>query len=234
MKKLIILFFILIIAVPHMTNAATNNDRAAQSFKAGGVSILIPVPSSVFVEAGDSRSLMELFVPQNNRLLSGFVFPEDLPLLAKGGDDSILTKYALVEVPRRGEYMDCGTNDFKDVISGAKKSFGDITTSSLKEAEEEFNRRMESLDVTNAQLSIGNPLQLGCLFSKSDAYGFGMIAEVSMSGKNIKMAMGSALLRVKKRLVFVYLYAEYKNDDTVKWIRKTTEEWSDAILKANG
>ena len=78
-----------------------------------------------------------------------------------------------------------------------------------------------------------SPVQLGRLFSKRDAYGIGMIMPLSMGGINMKMGMGIALMRVKQRLLFVYLYAEYKNEDTVKWLRKTTDDWADAILKAN-
>ncbi len=232
-KKLIILVVFLVVAVPHIAGAAARNSEPVESFKAGGVPIIIPPPISGFVEAGDRRSLMELFVPQTNRLLSAYMTPDDLARLTKGNDNTLLSKYGLVEVARRAEFMDCGPNDFKEVISGAKEAMGDFSSVSLKDTEEEFNRRMKALDIPNAQVSIGKPLMLGPLFSKPDEYGFGMITEYTVSGSNVKVVAGCALLRVKKRLLFAYLYAEYKDEDTIKWIRKTTEEWSDAILKAN-
>jgi hypothetical protein len=80
---------------------------------------------------------------------------------------------------------------------------------------------------------MGQPTQLGCFFSKQDAYGFGMIIATSVGGKTMKTGVGGAILRVKKKLLFVYLNAEYKNEDTIKWLRKATEQWSDAVLQAN-
>jgi len=40
-------------------------------------------------------------------------------------------------------------------------------------------------------------------------------------------------MRVKERLIFVYLYAEYKDEESIVWLRRTTEAWCDEILKLN-
>ena len=64
--------------------------------------------------------------------------------------------------------------------------------SSMKEVEEEFNRRMKSLDLEEATVSLGKPIQLGCLFSKPDAYGFGMVVPVEMGGQKSTMVGGAA------------------------------------------
>ena len=230
MKK--IMFCVLILAIAAIGNAQDTMVKtvAVKSFKAGGTPIAIPSPTKEMIEVGyDNREFMEVFVPSHNRLIAAFVLTNDLPRLKKGSDD-IMSKYALVQVPRRAEYKDCGPSDFKNAVKG---QFGELVNSSMKEVEEEFNRRMKSLDLDVAKMSMGKPVQLGCLFSKQDIYGFGMIMPLSMSGKDIKMVMGASLMRVKRRVIFVYLCAEYKNEDTVKWIRKTTEDWADVILKAN-
>ena len=182
----------------------------------------------------DNREFMEVFVAPNNRLIAAYVVTNDLAKLTSGSEGLILSKYAMVQVPRRGEYMDCGESDFKEVTDGAKEQFGNVMISSMKEVEEEFNRRMKSLDLEEATVSLGKPIQLGCLFSKPDAYGFGMVVPVEMGGQKSTMVGGAALVRIKQRLLFVYLYAEYKNEETIKWIRRETEAWANAILKANG
>ena len=82
-------------------------------------------------------------------------------------------------------------------------------------------------------MSLGQPIQLGCIISKQDAYGFIAIAPLSTNGTTTNMAGSTTLVRVKKRLIFVYLYSEYKNEETLKWLRETTEVWVDAILNAN-
>ncbi len=234
MKKLSILFVLILVALPYMTNAETNEPKQSESFKAGGVPISILAPTAEFVEIGyDNREFMEISVPTNNRLLCAFVLANDLPRLTKRSDDLVMTRYGMVQVPRQREFMDFEASDFKKVVDGLKEASGDSMASSFNEAEEEINRRMKSLGLDEAKLSIGKPILLGRLFSKQDAYGFGMVMPVSMGGNTTKMGMGGVLIRAKKRLLFVYLYAEYKNEDTIKWLRKATEEWADSILKAN-
>ena len=235
MKKVIrCLLLALFLAASGNAQDTSKKTTEPQAFKAGGTPIVIPAPTGDMVEVGyDNREFMEIFVPTSNRLLAAFVLTNELPRLFSAGDDLVMSKYATVQVPRRFEYMDCEESDFKEVTDGAKAELGDIINSSTKEAEEEFNRRMESLDLEEATVSLGQPIQLGCIFAKPDAYGFGMILPVSMGGKTTNIGAGVALVRAKKRLLFAYLYAEYKNEETVKWLRKTTEEWADAILEAN-
>ncbi len=198
------------------------------------MSIRIPSPTSEFREVGDdNRRFMEVFVPQNNRIISGFVLADDLSKFGKGGSEPISTRYAMVEVLRAAEYKDCGANDFKEFVVSLKKTLGDVVEPATKDAEEEFNRRMKSLDLADAHVSIEKPILLGPLFSNPSAYSFGMVTKYSGGGVDVKMAVAATLLRVKNRLLFIYLYDEYKNNDTIMWLRRTAEEWSDGILKEN-
>ena len=236
MKRLMIACFLTLgIAAMSVAQDSITKPAPVESYKAGGTPIAIPPPTTEMSEVGyDNREfIFEVFVPASNRLIAAFVLTKDLPKLTKGSDDLVISKYAMVQVPRRGEYMDCGASEFKEVTNSAKEQFGDVMSSSMKEAEDEFNRRMKSLHLDEATASFGKPIQLGCLFSKQEAYGFGMIMPLSMAGENIKMGMGVALVRAKQRLLFVYLYAEYKDEETVMWLRKATEDWADAILKTN-
>jgi hypothetical protein len=99
--------------------------------------------------------------------------------------------------------------------------------------EEELNRRMKTLNLDDPKISFDKPVQLGSFFSKQDAFGLGMIMPVSSKGSTTTMVGGIILLRVKNRMLFAYLYATYKDQETVRWVRKTSEGWADAILAAN-
>lgn len=235
MKKIMMVCLLVlgIAATGHARDAVVET-APAQSFETGGTPIVIPSPAAEMSEMGyDNRALMEIFVPVNNRLIAAFAPTKDLPGLTKRADDLTLTKYAMVEVPRRSEYADIGAADFRKVAAGVRKQFGETMHASTKEAQEEFRRRLDSLDLDEVTVDIGKPLQLGTFFSRPDAYGFGMIVPVSTGDRKVKMGMGVALIRVKRRLLFVYLYAAYKGKDTVLWLREKTEGWAAAILKAN-
>ena len=224
-----------------------------ESFEAGGTPIAIPPPTAEFSEIGhDNREFMETYVLGNiSGLIAYFVLAEDLKELTKGSDDLVMSKYAMVTsddlvmskyamvmVEPSSEYVNYGASDFEDLIDGIRDEFGEeefgvFMNSSIKETEDEFNRRMKSLDLDEATINFDKPIQLGCLFSMQNAYGFGVIMPMSIGGENMKMGSGTALMRVKQRLLIVCLYAEYKDEETVKWLRKTTGDWAAAILKAN-
>lgn len=234
MKKLMIVSLMsLCIAVIGNAQDTATNSAPLSSFNAGGTPIAIPPPTTEMTEVGyDNRERLEVFVPSANRLIAGFMLTTEIDRLTKG--DPLMSKYAMVEVPRRLEYMDCGPNEFKEVKSGVKAGSGDkMINSTMKKAEKELNRRIASLDINDAMLSFGKLIQLGSLFSKQDSYGFGMVMPVAMGGQKKKMVVSAIAMRIKQRLLFLYLCAEYKNEETIKWIRKVSEDWADAILNAN-
>jgi hypothetical protein len=237
MKLKLTCIFLLVCAGTCSAQTATNTTAPTPTppptYKAGGTPIVIPTPTTDLVEVGDEgRGVMEVAVPDSNRLIAAFLLTQDLPRLTKGSDNPVLTKYALVEVPRAGEYSDMEVSDFKEMTDSASQELGAAMNSSFSETEDEFNRRLKDLNV-NATVSLGKPVQLGALFAKTDAFGFGLITQVTVGSTSTDMAMAAAIIRVKKRVLFAYLYAEYKNDDTVKFLRKASEDWADAILKAN-
>ena len=138
----------------------------------------------------------------------------------------------MVEVPRDGESAEFSASDFKAMTDSANQELGNAITSTSKEMEEEYNRKVKALNL-DAKVSLDKPVSLGCLFSKQDAYGFGMLMSVTTHGTTTNMINGSAVLRVRNRLVFVYVYAVYRDQSSLQWVRKATEDWADAILKAN-
>lgn len=234
MKKVAFIFLVLALGIATISSARDSAAKAStiKSFKAGGTPIAIPPPTAKMSEVGyDNRELMNVFVPTTNRLIAAFVLTADLPTLGKEASGRLLSEYAMVEVPRRGEYIDVGADDFKEFAEGLGKQFGAVVNESTGESEEDLNRRMHALDL--GSVTMRKPLQLGCFFSKHDAIAFGLIQRYSRDGKSDNLATGVAFLRVKRRILFVYLYAGYRNKDTIKWLRKTTEDWTDAIQRAN-
>lgn len=232
-KNLILSTVFLFLTVLSSAQTYNTKNLQSQSFKAGGVNICIPAPDLDFVEiSNEHRGLVELFVPQENRLLCAFALKDELPGLLDGDSDNTLTRYALVEVPRRAEYFDCESSDFIEVVNGLQEAFGDCK-SAMQEGEDEFNRRMETLDLSEMKVKIGQPKMLGSFFSKQNAYASGMLVGYNMGGETIKMGATVILMRVKERLVFIYLYAEYENDKTILWLRNVSEKWSNEIISAN-
>jgi hypothetical protein len=196
---------------------------------AGGIELTLPGPRSDFAEAGDKlrTTFFELLVPSNNRLLTAYV-PEQTLANLNAGKSRELDIYSMVEVPRRAEYTEVTPQAFEQVLKGMEPSMG---TLNVGELQQEMNTRLKSLGTR--PIEIGHPEMLGGIFRKSNAAGFPMLLAVKQDDRKDTMAGGMAVLRVKQRLVFAYLYRKYESPDTISWVRKNLEVWCDAILAKN-
>jgi hypothetical protein len=205
----------------------------ASTYRAGLKSFTIPPPTSDLVEPGpDYRVILEPLAPTANRLVAAFVPRADLELL-RSAHGAALTTYALVEVPRRAEFSEIGPDQFKQIADAVGTQFGASFSATMKDQQEEINRKLKALNSSQAEITLEKPVQLGTLFSKQDACSYGMLMSVSMNGQTKKVAMGMTLVRVQSRMLFIYTYTEFKDESSVQWIRTTDEHWADSILQAN-
>jgi hypothetical protein len=205
------------------------------TYRSGLKSIAIPVPTSDLNEIGpDYRVLYETLVPDTNRLIAAYLLAGDVANL-RTGTPKVLSHYALVETLRRAEFAEVDAASFKEISAALAKQYGTVQDSSLTDAkalQDELNHKLKAAGAPN-EVSIDKPVQLGVFFSKPDAYCFGMVTPGSSGGPSIKVVSGVTTLRVQNRLLYAYVYAAYTGDDSVQWVRKTSEQWADAILKAN-
>jgi len=196
-------------------------------------SITITSPTKDLSEMGsDYRVVLETFAPVTNRLVAAFTRPEDLNQLLQGGDTP-LSQYALVEVPRRAEFAEIDPATFKIVADSLAKEFGTNLEADLKSGQDELNRNLKELNSNSVSVTVDKPLPLGLLFSKPNVAAFALIETVASKGPDTKVAAAIIVLRVQNRVLFLYLYNTYKDESTVQWLHKTSEDWADAILKAN-
>ncbi len=199
---------------------------------AGGVELTLPGPGSDFAEAGDKlrTTFFELLAPSSNRLLSAYL-PEKTLATLNAGKSLDLDIYSMVEVPRRAEYSDVTPQAFEEVLKGMETSMGKFD-SNVGDLQQEMNLRLKSLGVK--PIEIGHPEMLGGIFRKSDAGGFAMLVAVKQADdRSATMAGGMAVLRVRQRLIFAYLYRKYESPETISWVHKTLEAWCDGILAKN-
>jgi len=209
----------------------------AQSYKVGGTPIIIPSPTKEMLEVGyDNREKMEILVMATNRLIAMYVLADDLPRLTNDDEDLKMSRYAMVQVMRRGEQHEFTSDEFKAFTDEMSEQFKDIKgfwDPTMKETEEEFNRRMKALDLNELKMDIGKVKNLGPLFTKKNASCFGMIMPYQMADETINIAMSMTVIRIKKRMVFLYLYSEFEDEKTISWLRNNSEHWVDAILEVN-
>lgn len=205
-----------------------------KTFQAGGSSIAIPAPWHAMVELGpNNRKRMDQFVPPSNRLIAAFVPSEDLDRIVSG-DKKTPSRITIVAVSREYELTEVNKDNFKLVVDGVAKQFDTTVDSYIKEDQQEFDQRLKSLGLDNVKITFNKPISLGSLFYKENAAGFGTILQVSANGVVSTKALSVLYVCVKNRVLYAYVFADYKDSETARWLRKASEDWADEILKANG
>ena len=236
MKKLATSVMFLIFMVSLFAQSGKISDqslyKAADSLvlNVGGKNIDFTLPDPGFLEVSNRyATVFNLFVPETNRLLCGFLTKSDVQKITDG-KDPLMESYILVEISKEAEHLDCKPKDFKEVLA----SIGDISkiiSSSSEDALKEVNQKLNTMDIQSIQLN--DPKSLGVLFSKEDAIASGMIFKVQQ-GELVRTYMCSMLItRLRERLVFIYLYKTFSGQTTVKEMISLTDKYSVALLTAN-
>jgi hypothetical protein len=212
--------------------SAQSTAPPTDTFRAGLKSFTIPAPSSELVEPGsDYRVLLEPLAANTNRLIAGFITSDELNALRSSAGTQ-LKRYALVEVPRRAEFTEVTPEIFKQVVESVGAQFGASIDANLKDQEAEVNRRIKDLGASKT-VTLEKPVQLGAFFTKPDAASYGMVMPITVDGVAKKVAMSMIVIRIQQRMLFLYVFDEYKDESSVQWVRATGEHWTDATLQAN-
>jgi hypothetical protein len=211
-----------------INNKTNHNQSQNQFINVGGVSIKIPLIDSNFVEVGiTNRKSMEFLIPKTNKLLSAYVLAKDFPYLLTGSNnENYLSKYIMIEVEKTLESKYVDSRNFITLVNYIRKN-GIFNTDMIKGAEKEINRR----DLTH--LKIGQPTPLGCFFSKKDLFGQGTLMAYEENGVTKVKATLLILIHVKTRYIMIFIYSNYKGNETINWLHIVGEKWGDKILKAN-
>jgi hypothetical protein len=200
-----------------------------------GLKLIVVPPPADLVETGpDYRVLFEHDAPDSNRLIAAFLPSEDVAKLPARSPDG-LPHYAFLETLRQAEFADVDETTYKQVAAAVAKQFGasaDAPALDLKAFQDEVNHKLKAVGGTS-DVSLNEPVMLGTFFSKPNALGVGMLMDVGAGGKTKKAIVGTAFLRAKNHLLYATVFAQYTGDDSVAWARTVSEQWADAILKAN-
>jgi hypothetical protein len=229
MKRILFSLLLLLCLVPAATAASGCN------VSVGTAHLFIPAPGSAFVPVGDAKlDSFDHMVPNTNRLVCAFLTPAVLAKLQRPATE--LGHYMLVEVIRSmdSEDKDITSEYFEQFVTALKQQLGDSNSvnRTFKSQNEELRGKLKAMN-SSSDLQIGKPFILGPLFQKKDAYGFAMIVPVTGNGSTRQVVNASAFIRVKNRLVFMYIYDDYTDENAVKRTGELVEDWANQILAAN-
>ncbi len=222
---LLALFFVVMLA--------QNSAFAACQANVGAVPMLIPAPAEGFVEAGpENAKTMDIMVVQQNRLLCAFLTPDDYSRMLSPQRSQIMDRYMMVEVQKASEDKEYSDADFKELGNVLRTQFGDLVNKTTQPTQDQLNERLKKLN--SPEIKMDKPVPLGSMYSGPNAEAYGLVMDYSSAdGSSRRMAMSAVFVKVKSRLIFVYIYSVYKDPATVDWLKQMSEQWSKSILAAN-
>jgi hypothetical protein len=203
-------------------------------FFVGSASVTLPAPDTTYIEAGDRLrpTFFKYLVPSENKLIAAFIEKSYLVKLGEEGQTGgPPASYAMVQVSRMADATLFDANEFRTVIRNIPAPYSTLLQSTPAAMHTDLLNRVHELTVH--PLSPGRVRPLGAFFSKTDAAGFGVIRHISGEGQHLIQAQGTLFLHVRGKVLFAYIYTEYKGPETATQLAKATEAWADAILAAN-
>lgn len=228
---MLVVFF----ALPAFAKDKAINSAGPYLFKANEVNIYVPSPTDKFVEAGYvSSGFLWKLVRDKDQSNGLFVLKGDFNDVMDGVSNadieySNLSRYARVQVQDKDTNFDSKT--FQKAVTRAKNEVGDSLATTKEEPKKMLIKRLKALDLKGDKLK--ERTSLGRLFSNPNAYSYAVLIKEKKDGKTFYVLAGFTLIRVKNKLLSTYIYANYKNKKTLKWLRETSEQWSNSILETN-
>jgi hypothetical protein len=212
------------------------------SISVGGTPIALPIPRG-FAEVPASLPelvrLGEQITPPGNRLLAHLVAPEDMKVLARQGS-ARFDRYFLVQTSRQVEGRAISQQEFAEVRALMKTQQAELFRK-LGPKTAEFSRDIEknlSRESGRAlKLNLGDIVPLGVYADAASFITFGAMVRVRVQeGAEVDertVVNVSSIILARSKLLFLYIYARFRDGRDVEWARKTALSWTSEVLARN-
>ena len=207
---------------------------SGQGFHVGGKTVVVPSPTSDFLEVGEEqRAFMSAFTPDGSRLVAGFVLKGESHDTKVWGAGFVVSRYALVSVLELDEFRPIGAEEFIEGVAQLKREIPAAYSQEVALAEEKLNRSIQSYYESDSKIELGEVIYLGPLFQNEDSFGTGAIMPSFLEGEATVTGSASVIVRVKERLLFLHLFSKYEGAQTTDWLRRVSESWASSLLSLN-
>ena len=207
---------------------AYSQETSIYKISVGGKIISIPAPIVDFVEVGElKRKLIEDQVPKINRLVAFY-----LPIETNekyGLEPVVVMKRILIEVLKANEYTDFSEKDFIDLKNSMKTSL----SSGLDDATKEANSHYAKLKDRYGNRSAGKPIVLNTILDLKDSYSFLALMNVNTEDGLKNVLTGTLFIRVKNRILYIYVSNILEDDESLDWVSNTIKIWNKSIIDLN-
>jgi hypothetical protein len=255
MRKNLLAFLLLLICasvgVSQSAEKVNGEKQLAQSstvpqqslvYSFGKITINIPAPDG-FAEAAAEvehvRRTFEMTESPNLDFLASHVPLADYARLKKG-ELIQLNFYTKVSTLKRYREVNVSAKEFSDIVNylhANQPSLFDIDGPAMKSALKDTNKGLSELLETDAKLDLSQPVNLGVTQKTENSYGTLMMAkykfQVGNEQKEMLIIFSANLVRVKQRMIYLYVYHRFDTEADIAATRNLTKQWMSKVLSAN-
>lgn len=248
----LLLFSALVVPTAHARQAATTQTTTQPTTKnaplvvtLGDRKVTIPAPTGYEEGAAQFPLLKELFTraePQGNGLLAVFL-PADVAatMRANGGKyEGLRVFHAKVSVDGQFREADFSPADFERFVSAARAQVPRMLrpgSPTMKNRLKELEKALGDLGTGVTKYNVSETEPLGELDIGPNVYSImlfmRMQVEVNGEKSSLPRLTTGSLVRVNRRLLYVYTYRIFKSDADADALEQFTRDWVRQIVAAN-
>lgn len=243
MKKFFLTTLLLLAGVSISLAQTAEVKKQEISVLLGNVKIIIPAPDG-FEDVSSIKSVQERIISRTdtgNDLLAAFLPKETMDALRNQNSDiKNLFNSADVQILKKAREKNLSASDFVGILKYLQSSgLGkfDLKNPILKERIENVEKNITEQNKGNAALDISKTESLGEFRHTDNVFSQLVLMKMSFQTGNISkdaiVIGGVSLIRVKQRLLYVYIYREFKSKDDIEQLKNLSNKWTSEIIAAN-
>ena len=184
-------------------------------------------------------ALAEAMIPPANRLLGVYLSDRDYEKLVNG-ESPEFDRYIFIQVHRELENKNVSRADFREIATQLKAQqdtiLDDVREDVGKIFDSASNQISKDYDVS-LDMRLGDQKSLGVFLDQPNAVAFTSLVKYqgSLEGESFDyvMAGSTMLMKVKRRLLYLYVYSQYDEQADADWVESRTTELANLLLTAN-
>lgn len=229
-------------AQEHESKTVKSPKTSSSSVQLGDKLIVIPAPEGFEEAASQFKPIKDRFsateAPGNDMLFVHLPV-SDCDLLRKGSNPTY-DQYTKISVFRAARALTVTSAMMTAAVADLRKEavkFPDPNNATTQAMEKHVERALSDINAKQTKIDFTKPEFLGEFDDRSDVFSLLMLMTVKVNLGGVEattpMLMSVSYVRVKERLIFVYVYRKLDSKADVEPVKLLTTKWTSSILAAN-
>jgi len=192
------------------------------------------------VQTMGAGQLAELTTYETNRLLAVYYSESDLGRILKN-EEAELNKYMLVQTMESTVKKSFTKSQFQDFIEKGRndqnKLWDQYKDKIVPWMEKSSENIANAQNFINFDMKIGQVVPLGIFYDVPEAFSFAQLVKITTSMDGVTndsvLICGSSFILVNNKILFVYVYSNFNNQDDIDWVRNISKTWIKSIEISN-